>query len=156
MIPCEIHLWTDGSYDKDTNKVGGGIVIRAYDESGELLAADEGMVSAPDKPGMWNVYGELLAVMRGIDLVYKLKTQLNITNVKIYYDYTGIEAWAKGEWRTKKDATKEYATRIQEAQRQIPITFVKVKSHSKIAENDRADSLARQACGLEQLEAKFT
>ena len=56
----------------------------------------------------------------------------------------GIEMWATGRWKTNNPLTTNYAKRMKEASKKIRIDFHKVKAHSGIAYNDRADALAKK------------
>ena len=67
------------------------------------------------------------------------------TSCSLYYDYMGIEMWATGRWKTNNPLTTNYAKIMKEWASQIRIDFHKVKAHSGIHYNDRADALARKA-----------
>ena len=56
----------------------------------------------------------------------------------------GIEMWATGGWKTNNPLTTNYAKRMKEVSKQLRIDFHKVKAHSGIAYNDRADALAKK------------
>ena len=92
----------------------------------------------------WNVSGELLAALHVVD--YALDH--GYTSCSLYYDYMGIEMWAIGRWNTNNPLTTSYAKRMKEASKQIRIDFHKVKAHSGIAYNDRADALAKKGTVL--------
>jgi len=91
---------------------------------------------------MRNVAGELLGAMAAIQYAIDNK----FPSLTIYYDYIGIEKWAKDEWRANKPATQEYKEFIKRCP--IPLTFVKVKGHSGDADNELADQLAKKAVGI--------
>ena len=41
--------------------------------------------------------------------------ELGVEELKIYYDYEGIEKWASGEWKANKALTKFYSGYIAAA-----------------------------------------
>lgn len=47
---------------------------------------------------MRNVAGEIL----GATVAMKKALELGFSNMKLCYDYAGIEHWAKGEWKCNK------------------------------------------------------
>lgn len=47
---------------------------------------------------MRNVAGEILGAMAAVEKA----EELGLSQLIIYYDYSGIEAWATGEWQAKK------------------------------------------------------
>ena len=55
-----------------------------------------------------------------------------------------IGMWATGRWNTNNPLTTNYAKRMKEARKQLRIDFHKVKAHSGITYNDRADALAKK------------
>lgn len=84
------------------------------------------------------VAGELEAVMSSLTWC----SENNIDNVKIYYDYKGIECWANGEWKAKKDLTKRYILFIKDCS--VKVEWIKVKAHSGDIWNEKADELAKK------------
>ena len=100
--------------------------------------------SEPPYLKMNNVGGEvnasMIAVKSAISMGYKL--------IRIYYDYAGIECWATGEWKRKKEGTKAYKKFIEENSKDIIIEFKKVKAHAGNKYNEIADDLAKQAVGI--------
>ena len=134
--PCEVRAFIDGSFDKRKGVVGsGGVILLGTEEIEFSLSNTE-----PNHVAYWNVSGELLAALHVVD--YALDH--GYTSCSLYYDYMGIEMWATGRWKTNNPLTTNYAKRMKEASKQLRIDFHKVKAHSGIAYNDRADALAKK------------
>ena len=134
--PCEIRAFIDGSFDKRKGVVGsGGVILIDTEEVEFSLSSIE-----PNHVAYWNVSGELLAALHVVD--YALNH--GYISCSLYYDYMGIEMWATGRWKTNNPLTTNYAKRMKEASKQLRIDFHKVKAHSGIAYNDRADALAKK------------
>ncbi len=134
--PCEIRAFIDGSFDKQKGVVGsGGVILLGAEEVEFSLSSTE-----PNHVAYWNVSGELLAALHVVD--YALDH--GYASCSLYYDYMGIEMWATGRWNTNNPLTTNYAKRMKKASKQLHIDFHKVKAHSGIAYNDRADALAKK------------
>lgn len=134
--PCEVRAFIDGSFDKRKGVVGsGGVILLDTEEVEFSLSSIE-----PNHVAYWNVSGELLAALHVVD--YALDH--GYASCSLYYDYMGIEMWATGRWNTNNPLTTNYAKRMKEARKQIRVDFHKVKAHSGIAYNDRADALAKK------------
>ena len=134
--PCEIRAFIDGSFDKRKGMVGsGGVIILGAEEIEFSLSSID-----PNHVAYWNVSGELLAALH----VVEFALNHGYTSCSLYYDYMGIEMWATGGWKTNNPLTTNYAKRMKEASKQLRIDFHKVKAHSGIAYNDRADALAKK------------
>ncbi len=81
-----------------------------------------------------NVTGELAAAMRAAEY---LEGQPGT----ILYDFTGIEEWAKGKWRTKTEATQKYAAFMK---KHPNVQFQKIRRNENLADkviHDYMDSL---------------
>jgi ribonuclease HI len=131
-------IYTDGSFSKELNKYSFGCVIIAPD--GEIIE-EYGSGDKPEALSAWNVAGEALGVMRGVSWAIKN----NYSSVELYCDYNGLEKWFSGEWKTNAYCSKEYMKFMNAAKSKIDIYFVKVKAHSGIVFNERADALAKKA-----------
>ena len=133
---CEIRAFIDGSFDKPKGIVGsGGVMLIGTEEVEFSLSSTE-----PNHVAYWNVSGELLAALH----VVEYAIAHGYRSCSLYYDYMGIEMWATGRWNTNNPLTTSYAKRMKEASKQLRIDFHKVKAHSGIAYNDRADALAKK------------
>lgn len=134
--PCEIRAFIDGSFDKRNGVVGsGGVIIHGTEELEFSLSSTD-----PNHIAYWNVSGELLAALHVVEYAMSHGHR----SCSLYYDYMGIEMWATGRWNTNNPLTTSYAKRMKEASKQLRIDFHKVKAHSGIAYNDRADALAKK------------
>lgn len=104
----------------------------------DLVAHNCGLISSNEAKSSWNVAAEIRAVT---DLVEFL-VERSLTRVEIFYDYLGLEKWAKGEWKAKKPITQEYQEAIKKSRKHLAIEWYKVKSHSGNRWNDFVDNLA--------------
>ena len=93
---------------------------------------------------MNNVAGEILGSIHAIQWAITHQAK----KIHIYHDYEGIARWANGDWKAKKEKTKEYQKFIQESRKKIIITFTKVAAHTGVELNERADKLAKAALGI--------
>lgn len=132
--------FVDGSFNITTKVYGYGGFLE-YDGKREIL---QGNGTDADMASMRNVAGEVLGSMAAI----KRAVELGLPQVKIYYDYLGIEMWATGGWKRNKAGTIAYHDYINSVKDQIQIQFVKVKGHSGVEGNEIADQLAKKAVGI--------
>lgn len=133
----EMIAYIDGSYE-DSSKYFSYAGIMFYDNVSEDFAFasnDQDLIS------MRNVAGEVKASM----YVIEKAVEYNLSKVIIYYDYTGIENWAVGNWKTNNNLTKSYRKFCEDMSKKIKIEFVKVKSHTNIKYNEYVDKLAKKA-----------
>ena len=133
----EIIAYVDGSFSANLNAYSYGIVILT-NENKETF---NGYGNNLDMAQMRNVSGELMGAIEAM----KLAIERNKKRLYLYYDYAGIEKWAKGEWKTNKKGTKMYKDYYDRIKDQIDIVFVKVKAHSGVEYNEEADLLAKKA-----------
>ncbi len=133
--------YVDGSYDAATGRYSYGMVILYNGE--EIKRSDS--FSDAELSAMHNVAGEI----RGATEAMLYCIENGIPALTIYYDYSGIEKWCTGEWKTNKPGTIAYKAYYDLAKTKIAIRFVKVKGHSGDKYNDAADKLAKQALGLQ-------
>ena len=130
--------YVDGSYINGEFSYG---AVIGHD--GKLVKLSKRMTD-PDLATMHNVAGEI----KGAEAAIQYAVEHNCKEIWIYYDYSGIEMWATGEWKAKKEGTQTYKTFCDNMRNKIDIHFVKVKGHSGDKYNDMADTLAKQALGL--------
>ena len=136
----DVYAFVDGSFNSKTNVYGyGGFIV--YNGNKEVL---QGNGNDLEMASMRNVAGEVLgsqaAIQRAIDL--------GLSDITIFYDYSGIEMWAIGSWKRNKFGTRLYYEFIQKANKVINIKFVHVKGHSGIDGNEEADKLAKESVGI--------
>ncbi|MCC5894782.1 MAG: ribonuclease H family protein [Alkalibacterium sp.] len=130
--------YVDGSFDKRSKKYSYGVVLI---KNGKIIEEIANSGDDPTYAESFQIAGEcfgaLNAIKWAIDQKYK--------SIIIHYDYLGIEMWALGKWRANKTVSKDYVTFYQKLAKEITVSFVKVKAHSGIDYNERADQLAKNA-----------
>lgn len=139
----ELIAYVDGSYDKSDHSFSYGVVIKGIgvEEEHSARFIDEEMSSMRNVSG--EIYGSMKAMERALELGMK--------KIYIHYDYTGIEYWAKGEWKRNKKGTARYKAYYDSIKDKLEVVFIKVAAHSGIEGNERADYLAKKAIIKESL-----
>ena len=133
-------VYVDGSYNKMTDTVGAAYIMIL--ENGEKVYFSAKYNSKVNS--YHNVAGELLATFEA----FKTARKHNVSELTVYYDYSGIEAWATGKWKAKNSFTKWYVNQCCIAFEYMNIIFKKVKAHSGDNMNDVADNMAKKVCGV--------
>jgi ribonuclease H-related protein len=124
----------DGSYQKGVTSYG--VAVR---KNGKLIAELSGILDTAEVHGSHQVAGEIKAVKKSVNWC----RENGVNEVTIYYDYKGLEKWAKGHWKTKKPVSKDYADFMKADN--IIIHWVKIQSHTGKKWNEYADRLASSA-----------
>jgi ribonuclease HI len=133
----EASVYVDGSFDLETMSYSYGVVILTGKEIHRMSGREED----PEMALMRNVSGELKGAMKAMEWAIENE----IRTLYLHYDYTGIERWAKGDWKTNKDGTKAYKAYFDNVKDKIKVEFIKVKAHSGNKYNEEADKLAKEA-----------
>lgn len=144
-------IYTDGSFNKKKTKDAAGYAaILVTDEQDEQYIADVifGKIMTPEYVSMWNVGGEIWAVLVALNYAKEYKPK----DIDLYYDYSGIECWVTGKWKTNKPATQAYKDYVRKFMDEIPINFHQVQGHSGILLNEEADKFAK--AGLKCIDDK--
>ena len=138
--------YVDGSYQHALGKFSCGVVL--FLDGKELNLAED--YSDPDLVSMRNVAGEI----KGAELAMAYCLTHDIPELAIYHDYQGIASWCTREWQAKKQGTIDYRNFYDLASAKVAIRFCKVKGHTGVTYNEKADQLAKQAGGISTLEDK--
>ena len=135
------YAFVDGSYNDTSKTCGyGGFVVEA-DGTRHII---QGSDTDPGWASMHNVSGEIVGCMAAVAKAL----ELGLSELHIYYDYTGIELFVDGTWEPTKPGTIAYKSAMANAMEKIRISFHKVKAHTGIPGNELADRLAKQAAGI--------
>lgn len=140
VTKSEVFAFVDGSFNAATGVYGYGGFLE-YPGGRQVLMGsgyDEEMAAMRNVAG--EILGSMAAIEKAIDMGFKA--------IDIYYDYSGIQMWALGEWKRNKKGTVAYYDYIQSVKGIIDIRFVKVKGHSGVEGNEEADRLAKKAVGI--------
>lgn len=132
----EIVAYVDGSFSVETKVYSYGIVI--FTNEGKITLT--GKDNEEELAEMRNVAGELKGAMEAM----KYSLSKGKTTLYLYYDYMGIEQWAKGNWKTNKAGTKAYKEYYDSIKDRLNVVFIKVLAHSGIEYNEEADQLAKK------------
>lgn len=133
----EIIAYVDGSFDLKSRTYSYGVVL-ITEEGKKCLSGRENDKSLAE---MRNVSGEIKGAMVAMDESIKLEKD----TLYLYFDYTGIEHWAKGDWKTNKEGTKKYKEYYDGIRDRLNVVFIKVRAHSGVEHNEEADRLAKEA-----------
>lgn len=136
----QVTAYVDGSFNIKTGEYSYGAVI-FYNGSVHQFSEK---FSDTEMAEMHNVAGEI----KGAEFVMRYCVENGIKAVKIVYDYSGIEAWATGRWKTNKTGTAAYKAYYDSIKDKLSVAFEKVKGHSGDTYNDMADALAKSVLGI--------
>lgn len=131
----DICAYVDGSYNSNKKAYGSGVVIIKDEEVIKEMSIIGNNSSWAE---MRNVAGEIKAAI----LAMNYAASKGYKSITIFYDYQGIESWATGEWKAKKECTKSYKEYFDEISKIVNVSFIKVKAHSGDKYNNMADRLA--------------
>lgn len=133
----EAIAYVDGSFNISDFTYSYGVVYFTKNKKETFSARDNNK----ELSEMRNVSGEL----KGAMVAMELSLERSIKTLYLYYDYIGIEEWAKGNWKTNKDGTKSYKEYYDSIKEKLEVRFIKVKAHSGDLYNEEADKLAKEA-----------
>ena len=136
--PHHITAYVDGSFMEGISGYSFGCVILT--PQGEVIR-ESGCGDEAEGISMRNVAGELMGAMFAVEWC----KEHGCSAVTICHDYTGIEMWATGKWKTNKQMTQQYAEYMKENSASIDITFKKIAAHTGDKYNEEADQLAKSA-----------
>lgn len=131
--------YTDGSYDKGTNRYAYGVCIIDKDKN-EVNFCNT--ISYEAFATSQNISGEIFGVLTALDWALSNGYE----KIKIYHDLEAISKWANGEYDANSAIAKYYVGQLSKRyDGYIQYEFVKVKGHSNNPYNDKADKLAASA-----------
>ena len=131
-ISDEVIAYVDGSFMN--KKIGyGSVIMKGNKILHEISGAMDETYVAHHQIG-----GELKAVIETVTWCKKNK----INDIHIYYDYKGIEMWARAKWKAKNELTQKYQAFM--VKQSITFHFHKVAAHSGNRWNEHADMLAKK------------
>ncbi len=135
-------VFVDGSFNKQIKKYSYGVYILTNEENKIKEYKISRSLDNEKYLEFNNVSGEVFGVINALDWCISNKKQ----NIKIYYDYQGLESWINGSWKPTTSISKLYVDLYKEKKLFFDsINFQKVYAHSKIEYNDKADELAKEA-----------
>lgn len=132
--------YVDGSYYHAVRKFSCGVVL--FFDGKEICLAEA--YDNADLASMRNVAGEV----KGAELAMAYCLTHGISELTIYHDYQGIASWCTREWQAKKQGTIDYRDFYDAAAKEVSIRFCKVKGHTGVTYNEKADQLAKYALGI--------
>lgn len=133
----EVLAYVDGSFDLSNFTYSYGVVFITKEGKESFSGREDNRELAE----MRNVSGEL----KGAMVAMELAVEREMDTLYLHFDYTGIEQWAVGNWKTNKDGTKAYKKYYDSIKDRLKVVFIKVKAHSGIEYNEEADQLAKDA-----------
>ncbi len=138
-IPTDALIaYVDGSFNKRTGSYSYGVVLL---KNGIVLDELSNAGSDVEYAESFQIAGECFGALNAI----KWAIAHDYKKIYIHYDYLGIEMWATGQWKANKKVSKDYVQFFQAYNSKIEVSFVKVKAHTGVKYNERADELAKLA-----------
>lgn len=132
-----IIAYVDGSYDINEKTYSYGVVIFTTEGKETYSGREDNELFVE----MRNVSGELRGAIEAMELAISKGKEI----LYLHFDYTGIEQWAVGNWKTNKEGTKKYKEFYDSIKDKLKVEFIKVKAHSGDKYNEEADKLAKEA-----------
>ena len=131
-----VNVYTDGSF-KD-GVVSFGVYIEPISGGFSFY----GQVPCGKYASSRNVAGELFGAMIGVELAVDMGYKI----LNIIYDYQGVASWYDGSWSCNGELQSKYVSLLSniKSQNNLIYNFIKIKGHTGITGNKRADSLAKR------------
>ncbi|MDD3965549.1 MAG: RNase H family protein [Candidatus Neomarinimicrobiota bacterium] len=126
-----VSAYVDGSFMQE--RIGYGAVLV---QKNRILTEISGSLDSQYNAHR-QIAGELKAVLEALAWCQKNR----IGELHIYYDYQGIEMWARGKWKAKTELTQKYQQFM--VRQSMILHFHKVSAHSGNRWNEHADRLAK-------------
>ncbi|OSP82411.1 hypothetical protein B9J75_02845 [Leuconostoc citreum] len=137
----DLIAYVDGS--KLGEKEGYGIGVVLLDNDQNIINTYSKLGSDPIYLQSRQVAGEVEAVLYALSFA----SESGYHKIKIYYDYEGIQKWAEKIWKRNTPVASHYLhsfdTLVEDGD--LTVHFEKVKAHTGIKYNEKADQLAKQA-----------
>ncbi|OJF94135.1 viroplasmin family protein [Alkalibacterium sp. 20] len=138
IAPESLVAYVDGSFNKKKKTYSYGVVLL---KNNTVIQELSNAASEPEYAESFQIAGECFGALNAIKWAIEHKYK----EIIIHYDYLGIEMWATGQWKANKTVSKDYIKYYQAYSTKIDVSFVKVKAHTGIKYNERADELAKIA-----------
>ena len=148
----------DGSFNTETKVYGAGTI--QYDQNLNIALQRRASGSKPEFAKSRNIAGETVALATAIHLA----TQQGLSEITVICDYEGDFRWlvpksvtVNGQacWGNKKSTPiAEYHAKVMDYAKENGIDtihFIWVRGHEGVQSNEAVDLLAKQACGLAQI-----
>ncbi len=132
-------IYVDGSFKEVVGNYSYGVVAVLDDK---VIYEESGVGNKePEAVALRNISGELTGAMKAV--TYAVKN--GYKEINLCYDYQGIECWALGTWNRKARIAQAYHEFMRENSKLIKVNFIKIKGHTGVKYNERADVLAGMA-----------
>ncbi|MGL5722555.1 MAG: RNase H family protein [Brevinema sp.] len=129
--------YVDGSFLN--GKCGWGLVLA----EGETILFEGGdVVAMSAEDSARQIAGEVTAVLQALNFA----KENNIQSLTVFFDYNGLQYWAEGKWKPQSPIAQYYVAKLMQY-KGITIKWHKVAAHTGHPFNNRADKLAKAACG---------
>ena len=129
-------IYADGSYNKDSDTGGYGIVV-LYD--GKEVYYDSGELKPEDILGNWGIGPKIAAAKKAMNYCLKYR----IKDVKLYYDTNCVKEIAVGNWKAKNPLTVHYKDFCNKVKNEgVNVTFTKTSNNNEF--KAKAKKLAKQ------------
>ena len=135
--------YVDGSYDAESGRYAYGCVILEPDGTNHELS---GIGTDADAAVSRNVAGELLGAVNAV----KWAVEHGYDRILICHDYEGIRRWFDRSWKAESRVAKLYVEQMNKFTENIDISFRKIKAHTGVQYNEKADALAKARLGIKK------